>query len=200
MHCRHIDGDKHIELHDPIVVGFCADGEDASLSMAFTNVWMMLNYFRVLNSGWPMQLMGDGTFNFADRDIAMLGMGVMTPGGKLRPLIFSYVPTESAEAYKFCWMAFERSAISFVNKFQPCDVEECTTCQSILAVLKNEMTVEAGKTNMFQRQKRLAVDVATSDNSAAFKKFAVENLGISSMKCAAHLTGTNKNLFYGKIH
>ncbi len=93
MHCRHIDGDKHIELHDPIAVGFCADSKDASLSMAFTNVWMMLNYFRVLNSGWPMQLMGDGTFNFADRDIAMLCMGVMTPGGKLRPLIFSYVPT-----------------------------------------------------------------------------------------------------------
>jgi hypothetical protein len=64
-----------------------------------------------------------------------------------------------------------------------------------LAVLKNEVTVEAGKTNMFQRQKRLAVDVATSDNSAAFKKFAVENLGMSSMKCAAHLTGTNKIYF-----
>ena len=37
-------------------------------SMAFTNVWMLLNYFRVLNSGWPMQLMGDGTFNFAEID------------------------------------------------------------------------------------------------------------------------------------
>ncbi len=109
--------------HNPVIVGFCADCEDASLSMAFANVWMMLNYFRVLNSGWQMQLMGDGTFNFADRDIAMLFMGVMTQGGKLRPLIFSYVPTESAEAYKFCWMALEHSVISFVNKFQPCVIK-----------------------------------------------------------------------------
>ncbi len=98
--------------------------------------------------------------NFADQDIAMLGMGLMTPGGKIRPLIFSFVPTESAEAYKLCWIAFDCSAISFATKFQP-----------------------------FQRNKRLAVDVVTSDNSAAFKKFAMETKGISSMKCAAHLTG-----------
>ncbi len=84
MFFRHIDGQKHIELHDVAVVGFCTDGDEASLSMAFTNVWMLLNYLRVLNSGWPMQSIGDGTFNFADRDIAMLRMGVMTPGGKLR--------------------------------------------------------------------------------------------------------------------
>jgi len=186
---RHIEGEKHIQLHDVAVVGLCVDGDEASMSMAFTNVWMLLNYFRVLNSGWPMQLMGDGTFNFADRDIAMLGMGVMTPGGKLRPLIFSFVPTESAEAYKFCWIAFERSAISFATKFQPCDDEACTTCRSIMVVLKNEVTVEASKSPMFQRNKRLAVDVVTSDNSAAFKKFAMETIGISSMKCAAHLTG-----------
>ncbi len=31
---------KHIELHDVAVVGFCADGDEASLSMAFTNVWI----------------------------------------------------------------------------------------------------------------------------------------------------------------
>ena len=58
----------HIELHDVAVVGFCADGDEASLAMAPFNVWMLLNYFRALNSGWPMQLMGDGTFNFAEID------------------------------------------------------------------------------------------------------------------------------------
>jgi len=58
----------HIELHDVAVVGFCADGDEASLAMALFNVWMLLNYFRALNSGWPMQLMGDGTFNFAEID------------------------------------------------------------------------------------------------------------------------------------
>ena len=78
----------HIELHDVAVIGFSADGDEASLAMALFNVWMVLNYFRVLNSGWPMQLMGDGTFNFVDRDIAMLGMGVMTPDGKFASLDF----------------------------------------------------------------------------------------------------------------
>jgi hypothetical protein len=44
---RHIDGEKHIQLHDVAVVCFCADGDEASMSMAFTNVLMLLNYFRV---------------------------------------------------------------------------------------------------------------------------------------------------------
>ncbi len=66
----------HIELHDVAVVGFCADGDESSLAMALFNVWMLLNYFRALNSAWPMQLMGmellislklmrDETFDFA---------------------------------------------------------------------------------------------------------------------------------------
>ncbi len=95
-----------------------------------------------------MKLMGDGTFNFADLDIAMLGMGVMTPGGKLRPLSFSFVPTVSAEAYKFCWISVERRAISLATKFQR-DDDECTTCQSIMVVIKDEVTVEASKSPMF---------------------------------------------------
>jgi hypothetical protein len=75
--------------------------------------------------------------------------------------------------------------ISFATKFQPCEDEACT----IMVVLKNEVTVEARKSPMFQRHKLLAVYVVTLDNSAAFKKFAMETIGISSMKCAAHLTG-----------
>jgi hypothetical protein len=58
----------HIELHDVAVIGFSADGDEASLAMALFNVWMLLNYFRALNSAWLMQLMGDGTFNFAEID------------------------------------------------------------------------------------------------------------------------------------
>ncbi len=32
-------------------------------------------------------------------------------------------------------------------------------------------------------------NLATSDNSIAFKKFTVEAMGIPLMKCCAHLTG-----------
>jgi len=191
LYSRHNTGEQHIQLHDMAVVGFSAQVDEASMWMSFTNVWMLLNYFRALNSAWPIQVMGDGTFNFSDRVIALLGLGVMTPGGKLHPLIFSYVPTESAEGYKFAWTTFERTAISFCSKFMACEEPSCAICSAILTVLKDENTVEVSGTPAFSRQKRLMVDRATSDNSAAFTKFAVESMGISPMKCAAHLTGVS---------
>ncbi len=47
--------------------------------------------------------MGDGTFDFAARDIALLGMDLMTPGGKLRLLtLFSCPLKVHAEAVHMC--------------------------------------------------------------------------------------------------
>ncbi len=39
MHGRHNDGPKHIKLHEAAVVGFCADGDEACIYMAFFDVW-----------------------------------------------------------------------------------------------------------------------------------------------------------------
>ncbi len=57
--------------------------------------------------------MADATFKFWDQDISMIGIGEMTPGGKLQKLIFNYVPTEYADAYSNVWNSFEKTAISF---------------------------------------------------------------------------------------
>ena len=71
---RHIDtkGEEHIDIHEMFMIGFQADAQNG-LFAAFTNVWMLLNYFRVINSEWPLQIMGDGTFKFCDQDIGLLG-------------------------------------------------------------------------------------------------------------------------------
>ncbi len=45
MDDRQNNGRKHIELHEVAVVGFCADGDEACMYMAFINVWMHLKYF-----------------------------------------------------------------------------------------------------------------------------------------------------------
>jgi hypothetical protein len=45
MDDRQNNGRKHIELHGAAVVGFCADGDEACMYMAFINVWMLLTYF-----------------------------------------------------------------------------------------------------------------------------------------------------------
>ncbi len=179
-------------MHEAVVIGHLANEELPSLHMSFTNVWMILNYFRGISSAWPIQVMGNGTFNFCNRPIALIGLGLMRPGGKLQPLLFSYAPTESADAYKFAWTSFEKSAISFVTKFRPCanySSGACEVCNNISTVLSHEITLEALQSDNVKSKKRLAVDVATSDNSMAFKKFAMEVMGIPPMKCCAHLTG-----------
>ena len=131
--------------------------------------------------------MADATFKFCERDIGMIGMGVMTPGGKLQPLIFSYVPTESAEAYCNVWNSFEKSAISFVTKFQRCGKEHCDVCDKIVAVLQGEVT--AKELSAFRRTKRLPTDFATSDNNMAYKKFCSTSMGLEACQCISHLTG-----------
>ncbi len=64
--------------------------------------------------------------------------------------------------------------------------------QSMTFVIKNEVTVQAGKSPVFQRdvaRKRLAVNLVNSDKSGAFTKFVIDSIGLCVMKFAAHLTG-----------
>ncbi len=84
------EGVAHLDVHEAVVIGHLANEELASLHMSFTNVWMILNYFRAINSAWLIQVMGDGTFNFCNLPIALLCLGLMRPGGKLQLLLFSY--------------------------------------------------------------------------------------------------------------
>ena len=42
------------------MIGFQGDAQNGLFS-SFTNVWMLLNYFRVINSKWPLQILEDGT-------------------------------------------------------------------------------------------------------------------------------------------
>ncbi len=130
--------------------------------------------------------MGDGTFNFCNRPIALHGLGTMRPGGKLQPLLFSFAPTESAGAYKFAWTNFEKSAISLASKFRTCarfSSGGCELCSNISVVLTHDNTREILASDNVKVKKRFAVDVATSDNSMAFKKFAIKVMGIPQMKC-----------------
>ena len=46
----------------------------------------------------------------------------------------------------------------------------------------------------FRREGRLAVDIASSNNSFAHKKFAKDDLGLGSMQCISHSIG-NPHLF-----
>jgi hypothetical protein len=73
------------------------------------------------------------------------------------------------EFYNFCLTCFKRRAISFATSCF-CYDAACTTCQSIILVISIEATVKICKFPLVQRNKRLAVDVATS---GALRKIAI---------------------------
>ncbi len=148
------------------------------LPFTFTNVWMIFNYFCGINSGWPIQVMGDGTFNFCNRPIALLGLGIMGPGGKLQLLLFSFAPTESADAYKFAWTSFEKSAISFASNFMTCarfPSDECAVRNNISIVLTHETTRESLILNILQpsrnRKEHIERDSKIPTTTNCFTKF-----------------------------
>ncbi len=66
---------------------------------------------------------------------------------------------------------------------------------------KNEIIVKGGKSVVFQCQ-TLALHVATSDNSVALKKFAIESIGTSNMELKAHHTRNTHNVtcFFQSVH
>jgi len=116
------------------IISFQAKQDEGTLFVCFTNVWMLLNYFRVINTDWPVQLMGDATFNFCESDIGLAGFGVMQAGGRLAPLVYSLVPTESAKAYALMWNSFSKTAISLVRKFSCCEKVQSKQSMTLLNV------------------------------------------------------------------
>ena len=96
---------------------------------------MILNYFRKIQSEWPMQIVADATLRFCDRDIGLVGIGIVLPGGKFQPLNYSLVPTESAQSYSLAWASYEKLAIYFAKKFRHREDRACTTCAAIDTVM-----------------------------------------------------------------
>jgi hypothetical protein len=52
---------------------------------------MILNYFRNIQSEWPLQIVADATFQVCDRDIGIVGIGIANPGGKFLALNYSFL-------------------------------------------------------------------------------------------------------------
>ena len=150
---------------------------------------MILNYFRKIQSKWSMQIVADATFRVCDRDIGLVGIGIVLPGGKFQPLNYSLVPTESAKSYSLAWASYEKSAIYFAKKFRHCEDRACSTCSSIDTVLHAPRVRDLLRSDAIQKEKRLPVDYTISDNNKAWQHVAMHDMGLQALKCVTHLTG-----------
>ena len=133
-----------------------------------------------------MQIAGDATFNFCDRSIGLIGIGLIQPPAKFHPLVFALVPTESKESYRLAWESFQRSDISFVKNFRSCEDPHCSTCRTIGEIIHHENTRELIISTPVRLEKRLPVDLASSDNN---KVWVLDRIGLEANKCVDHLNG-----------
>ncbi len=82
------DTPEHLSLHLPYVIGYSVDsshqdiGKSAGIFIVLSNIWMLLNIGRALNSGWPLQIQGDAPFKVCAVAVGVLGIRVNSPGAK----------------------------------------------------------------------------------------------------------------------
>ena len=70
-----------------------------------------------------------------------------------------------------------------------CPDAHCKICETIFAIKNDPETMRLISSDAFQHEHRLQVDICTSDNNAAFTKFAMEVCGLPHNRCFSHLTG-----------
>ena len=112
---RHVAGTEHIKLHSFYVTAYASQSD--KIFMGLMSVNNMLHYYRLINSGWPVQIMADASYNFCSLDVACMGFSVNTLQLKLYPLAYAlFSGTETFETYAETWKALVHGTICFMRK------------------------------------------------------------------------------------
>jgi hypothetical protein len=75
---------------------------------------------RAKNCGWQLQGHFDGSFNFCEKSIAMLGFGMGSLGAHFNPVCFAIANGETAEAYEWTYRAVTEALYSAFDLIRPC--------------------------------------------------------------------------------
>ena len=88
----HNSGERELDPHEPVCCG-------SSVSfICLTTLHFLINMAHAKNCGWQLQGYFDGSFNFCEKSIAMLGFGMGSLGAHFNPVCFAITNGETAEA------------------------------------------------------------------------------------------------------
>ena len=189
-----------MSLHDPFVIAHAIEpsvqhmGGGAGLFLCISNIWMLLNVVRVINSGWNLRLFADVTYKPCQQAIAVMGFAVNSMGGKHHLVALSIIPDggENAHYYGETWKGICASLFLLLREFQTCDVTTCPTCNAFRAVQEHptvqEMLVQNPDYNIKNYQ-ALPVKSVVCDCHKGFRKFAKDLLGLEVDSCFSHMAG-----------
>ena len=80
----------HIKMCTPYFLGHQVDGSEDMLFTVVASVWQLLAIGRQMNSGWPIVLHCDASFNVCRADISLYTIGLNLMGGPLNHRPQSY--------------------------------------------------------------------------------------------------------------
>jgi len=182
------DRGRHIKLCTPYFLGHQVDGSEDKLFTAVASVWQLLTIGRQVNSGWPLVLHCDASFNVCRADISLITIGCNVLGGHYRNIVAGlmgggketkqgYVST-----YDACWSAF-----ILLCRLPACHDPDCKTCNVIKATV-NHSSMQSYLSSEEAAEMKLPVVGVTADSGKSVGGFA-RSLHVKHFKCFNHITG-----------
>jgi hypothetical protein len=193
IHEHEVEG-RCMDLFKTYVIGKQILDAEHTVFLTFANLFDTLNICRATGTGFGVQLQGDSTGKASNAVFNKIGLGVNRLGSHYAPLSFTLIPAqcESFQAYNEAYLAI-KSAARYLIRRKLCDRPGCATCRCIQEVRENPKVVAATSTEAYIKDKKLPIAVALCDNSAAWQKFARENLGLEANVCQTHATAIAAN-------
>ena len=186
----------HIGMHDMMVCGQQFSETSTDFSIFYTNIWFLLTAFRVMISGWGLNIFTDLFHRFCTAKVKMICYGCCSLGYRLNPLMFGTVPDEKGEPecmYTSTWNIFLRAIKTFVTSFKACADSSYTTCKHIMTILEHSCIRSFIASAAFAGDLiKIPVRSFSSDNGSGFLKFvrsAWPDGSVLALICSAHLNG-----------
>ena len=198
---EHNKGGKHLELHQPVCLGY--QYSDGVIFGVYTCPNLLLNPCRAVNTEWPALYGFDGTFGLSNKKWELLGITVNSLRRRANPCVLAVVNKESAHAYEKMWDATEGGVFELVNNLKLCrQSKKCEMCDAV----REQIEQQGMRDNLTPPPKpkkdkqgnevpfkfQLPLDKPLCDNTTKFSKWIKKRkpkLADKILQCAAHLSG-----------
>ena len=128
---RHNDRDDpfHLDEHQTVCVGY--QFKNGVCYMTITTPHMLNNLARGENCGWQKQLHVDAAFNWCEKAVAVVGMGLNSMGAHYNSVSISIANSESKLAITNSFAATITGLLNLYQQVHLCDSEECGFCTQL---------------------------------------------------------------------
>ena len=185
------DNDYHIDMFETVCIGHDIEAETNVIFIALTNIWMLCEIARIKNSGWALQIQGDGTFKICAEAVCLLGLGVNRVGAHFHPVALLVVPdgTETEDAWTQLWKCIRHAIHRLFLKLELCALATCDMCAMLRRIREEEAWSSVLKDIEFYQRYRIKVDYGCGDNNWPWANFCHNQLLLSTGVCSTHATG-----------